>query len=63
MLNVKAIQAFQIIVLFELEKAHQTRLCFKLRDNISIKVMQNYVNKYPYWTPTGLWRSRRVGPA
>ena len=29
LLNIKA---FQIIFLFELEKVHQTRMCFKLKD-------------------------------
>ena len=44
LLNIEAIEAFQIIFLFELNMSCQTRMCFKLkRYNISIDVMQKYL--------------------
>ena len=32
LLNIKTIEAFQIIFLFELKMSRQTRMCFKLKD-------------------------------
>ena len=65
LLNIKAIEAFQIIIIFGLNMSCQTRMCFKLKDitlalTYNAEMLINIQLAHP--PPLVYEASHRVGP-